>query len=80
MKKNRQHTKAEQKTAAEILTQFMFIKNMADFDDVWEKVFKDYNLFHDPFTKCPVTLEDYVELSNEYSRQKMEEKYGYYEL
>lgn len=79
MKKISVHTKGEQKAAAEILTQLMFVKNMDDLSKCWDRLYKEYNLLSDPFTHCPVTIDEYVHLSNEYAKQKMEERFGYYE-
>lgn len=49
----------EQRVAAEILTQFMFTKDMDEASEVWNEIFKQYNLCIDPFTSCPCTPEEY---------------------
>ena len=67
----------DQRVAAEILTQFMFTKNMDDVIQVWNDVYKQYDLCDDPFTDCPCTPEEYVKNRLEYDRQVMIERYGH---
>lgn len=70
--------KSMQKAAADILTMFMFTKNMDDVYKIWADVYKKYDLYDDPFTGCPCTPEDYRKNSLEYEKQIMIEKYGYW--
>lgn len=70
-------TKTTQKVAADILTQFMFTRDMEDVVDVWSKIYKQYELFSDPFTGVPCTAEEYCKNHMEYERQTMMEMYGH---
>ena len=70
-------TKAMQRTAADILTQFMFTKDMDDVNKVWDKVYKQYGLCDDPFTHTPCTPEEYAKNCLEYDKQVMMERYGH---
>lgn len=64
-----------QETAADILTKFSFVKNDEDFDNIWEDVYKQYNLKTDPFTFLPITMKEYIKSNEEYQKQKYEEYY-----
>ena len=70
-------TKKDQRIAADILTQFMFTKNMDDVNEVWREVFNQYGLYEDPFTHTPCTYEEYFENLSEYEKQLMIDKYGH---
>lgn len=70
-------TKKDQRIAADILTQFMFTKNMDDVRKVWGEVFEQYGLYEDPFTLTPCTDEEYFENRSEYEKQLMIDKYGH---
>ena len=69
----------DQKLVAEILTRFMFCNDYSEVMDEWNRIFKDYDLWIDPFTKCPVSTKDHFKAQKEYNRQKMIERFGYYE-
>lgn len=69
--------KKDQRTAADILTQFMFTRNMDDVRKVWREVFNQYGLHEDPFTHTPCTNEEYFENQSEYEKQLMIDKYGH---
>lgn len=72
-------TDGMQHAAVTILTSLIFCKTM---DEVWEtyrEMYKRYELKDDPFTHLPCTNKEYSELCEEYSRQSMIERYGYYE-
>lgn len=66
-----------QKIASDVLTQFMFTRNMNEVIEVWDRTFEKYDLYSDPFTGVPCTPEEYVESKLEYERQAMIEKYGH---
>lgn len=70
-------TNKEQRVAAEILTQFMFIRDMNDVSRVWNEVYKQYDLCDDPFTHCPCSPEEYAKNSLEYEKQVAIERYGH---
>ena len=70
-------TKRDQHVAAEILTQFMFTRDMKDVMRVWDEVYKQYDLCEDPFTRTPCTPEEYHKYSLEYEKQTMFELYGH---
>lgn len=44
---------------------------------VWESIFVEYDLYHDPFTGLPCTFDEYANLNVEYERQMMMERYGH---
>lgn len=67
----------EQQVAAEILTQFMFTRDMGEVLQTWENIYKQYNLCDDPFTKCPCSPSNYYKSKLEYDRQTMMDKYGH---
>ena len=66
-----------QKLVASILTEFMLAKDMDEVIKIWEEIFKEYNLCHDPFTGCPCSCGEYSKNSLEYDKQNMVEKYGH---
>lgn len=70
-------TKTAQKVAADILTQFMFTRNMDEVNEAYGKVVEKYDLCADPFTGVPCTSEEYAESKLEYERQTMIERYGH---
>ena len=76
---SRKITKSAQLAIKDILEELTMCNS---FDDVW-KVYYDmmikYGLHEDPFTRFPVTDEEYGESCIEYNRQLMEEKYDYWE-
>ncbi len=65
------------KAVADILTQFMFTKDMDDVMKVWESIYSEYDLCRDPFTGTPCTENDYCHSRIEYEKQAMIEKYGH---
>ena len=70
-------SKQMQKVAADILTEFMFTRNMDEVMEVYQRVFERYGLCDDPFTGCPCTPDEYYENRLEYDRQTMIERYGH---
>lgn len=70
-------TNRDRRIAAEILTRFMFTKDMEDVMSVWKEVYEHYGLCDDPFTKTPCTPEEYFKNQLEYEKQAMIEKYGH---
>lgn len=77
MNKKIKITPVMQTVAADILTRFMFIRNMDDVMKVYDEVFEAYGLHEDPFTGVPCTTKEYFENRAEYNRQLMIEKYGH---
>ena len=75
--KKRPVTDKEQQIAAEILTAFMFTKDMDDVMRVWKSIYDQYALCDDPFTSCPCSSKEYLENKEEYQRQVMMERYGH---
>ena len=69
--------KRDQRVAAEILTQFMFTRNMDEVWQVWDDIYKRYELCDDPFTNTPCSSEDYCKSKLEYDKQTMIERYGH---
>ena len=82
MKKTRKKTitHKEQQVAAEILTAFTFVKNMEDVQAVWERIYKQYELCEDPFTRLPCSAKEYEENRLEYEQQISLARYGYYDF
>ena len=75
--KQRKISERDQQVAAEILTQFMFTRDMKEVLQTWDNVYKQYGLCEDPFTKCPCSQEEYAKNSLEYQKQVMIERYGH---
>ena len=69
--------KRDQRVATEILTQFMFTKDMDYVRQVWDDVYKQYDLCDDPFTYTPCTPEDYCKNRLEYEKQVAIERFGH---
>lgn len=67
----------EQRVAAEILTQFMFTRDMGEVLQTWDNIYRQYDLYDDPFTHTPCSSEDYYKNRLEYEKQVMIEKYGH---
>ena len=65
------------KAVADVLTQFMFTKNMDDVMKVWDEVYRQYGLCDDPFTGTPCTENEYCHSLLEYEKQAMSERYGH---
>lgn len=70
-------TKMMQKVAADILMEFAFVRDDAEFFEAYQRVFKKYGLCEDPFTSCPCTPDEYYDSKLEYERQTMIERYGH---
>ena len=70
-------TKRDQRVVSEILTQFMFTKDMDDVIKVWNEIFEQYDLCEDPFTRTPCTPDEYYKNCLEYEKQTMIERYGH---
>ena len=70
-------TERDRRLAAEILTQFMFTRNMDDVMRVWKHIYDQYGLRDDPFTHVPCTPEEYYENCLSYDKQTMIERYGH---
>ena len=66
-----------QRIVAEILTRFMFTKNMDEVMKVWDEIYEEYGLCDDPFTNIPCTPKEYYNSKLEYERQLMIERYGH---
>ena len=78
MKQKKKSDKA-QRIAASILTAFMFCETMDQFHETWKNIYNEYDLCDDPFTHCPCSSQECEENETEYRRQKMIDRYGYYE-
>lgn len=70
-------TLKEQRVVAELLTAFMFCKDMDEFTKVWDHFYDLYELQDDPFTNCPCAKKDYYNSQLEYEKQIMMEKFGH---
>ena len=75
--KQRKITNKEQRVAADILTQFMFTKDMKEVLQIWDDIYEQYGLCDDPFTHTPCSPEDYAKNSLEYRRQVMMDRHGH---
>ena len=76
-KKQKIITDKEQRIVAEILTAFMFVKDMEEVHKVWENIYNSYALCDDPFTHCPCSSKEAIENQLEYERQVMMDRYGH---
>ena len=75
-------TDAMQEVAADICIQLIAATWHGDSFDSGifvRDIMEQYNLQEDPFTKLPCSCKEYAKNREEYDRQLMEEKYGYYE-
>ena len=70
-------TEKMQKVVSDILTGFIFCKNMEEVNQTIEKTFEHFGLCNDPFTHLPCTPKEYAENSIEYEKQCAIEKYGH---
>lgn len=68
-------TQAAQEIAADILTEFMFARNMDEVGESWQRMYDKYELFTDPFTRTPCSHDEYFESLEEYDKQLMEQRY-----
>lgn len=75
--KQKKITPTMQKVACDILTQFLFTRNMDEVVAAYNKVMEEYELCEDPFTHTPCTFEEYCKMQIEYEKQAMIEKYGH---
>ena len=51
-------TKTMQKVAVDILMEFMFTRDMNEVIEAYNRVFDKYGLCEDPFTSCPCTPDE----------------------
>lgn len=77
MNKRRKITQRDQQVAAEILTAFMFTKDMDDVLRVWRELYEQYDLCDDPFTHTPCTFEECCINQLKYEQMTMIELYGH---
>jgi hypothetical protein len=77
MNKKKKITPTMQTVACDILTQFLFTRNMDEVVEAYSRVLKEYELCEDPFTHTPCTFEEYCKNSIEYEKQVMIERYGH---
>lgn len=68
-----------QQVAVDILSRLYFVNDMDEVVRVIKDMEEKYELCDDPFTHTPCTIKEYYESSREYEKQKMEERFGYYE-
>lgn len=77
--RQRKITNAMQEVASEILVRLIFTKDMEDVYALYKEIFEKYKLNEDPFTQLPCSDREYAKSCDEYYRQSMEDKYGYWE-
>ena len=70
-------TKTMQKVAVDILSDFMYTRNMDEVIEAYRKAFERYGLCEDPFTGFPCTPEEWGKNQLEYEKQTMIEMYGH---
>ena len=75
--KQKKITSTMQKVACDILTQFLFTRNMDEVVAAYDKVMEEYELCEDPFTHTPCTFEEFCKMQIEYEKQAMVQKYGH---
>lgn len=81
-KRKRKLTDTMQEVAADICNQIIMETWDGDPLDVRkfvESIIEQYNLQKDPFTELPCSCKEYAKNREEYDRQLMIERYGYYE-
>lgn len=66
-----------QRVVADVLTKFMFTKNMDEVMKVWDDVYEQYDLCSDPFTDTPCSPKEYCKNKLEYEQQIMIDRYGH---
>lgn len=83
MKKKKEFnpTNSAQEAAVDIMMEFIFLEDFSKetIYKILDKIEAKYQLCEDPFTRLPCTTKEYFKNSEEYNRQLMEEKYGYWE-
>lgn len=80
--RRRKLTDAMQEVAADICNQIImetWDSDPLDVKNFVESIMEQYNLREDPFTKLPCSCKEYAKNREEYDRQLMIERYGYYE-
>ena len=80
--RRRKLTDAMQEVAADICNQIIMETWDGDPLNVKkfvESIMEQYKLREDPFTKLPCSCKEYAKNREEYDRQLMIERYGYYE-
>lgn len=80
--RKRKLTNPMQEVAVDICVQ-LIVKTwngqMLDSVEFVKNIMEQYNLQEDPFTKFPCSCKEYAKNREEYDRQLMEERLGYYE-
>ena len=64
-------TKTMQKVAVDILSGFMYTRNMDEVIEVYQEAFERYGLCKDPFTGYPCTPDEWCDNQLEYEKQTM---------
>ena len=72
-------TESAQKAVAEMITALGFAVSLEEIHEICNEMYKKYNLHDDPFTHLPCSDKEYSEMCEEYSRQSMIDRFGYYE-
>ena len=75
--KRRKISERDRCVAAEILTSFMFTRNIDEVMAVWNQVYEQYGLCDDPFTHTPCSPKEWSENLVEYEQQTMMNLYGH---
>lgn len=80
--RRRKLTDAMQEVAADICNQIIMETwdgDPLDIKKFVDSIMEQYNLRKDPFTELPCSCKEYAKNREEYDRQLMIERYGYYE-
>lgn len=77
-KKQRALTEKERKVAVDILEE-VILANVQMPRGWYDKIMERYQLMIDPFTQLPCTPDEWAKNTEEYDRQLMEQRFGYYE-
>lgn len=80
--RKRKLTDAMQEVAADICNQIIMETwdgKTLDAVKFVNSIMEQYNLQEDPFTKLPCSCKEYAKNHEEYDRQLMEARFGYYE-
>lgn len=72
-------TEPMQRVAVDILTSLIFAKTIDEVYLIYNEMYNKYKLNEDLFTQLPCTNKEYSKSCDEYYRQSMIDRFGYYE-
>ena len=72
-------TKSATLAVIDVLSELYMAHDMHDVLEVYKRMQDKYNIYDDPFTGFPTTEEEFFNNREELNKQRMEEKYDYWE-